>query len=146
MSSRCAPHEGRPVMKQALAVLALVACGPAAALDVESFEKMMRQAATADSTIDRTVANTSLSFYFAGISDVLNGVRDPSTGELFYAGPRKICLPEGVHLSSQTLRAMTAVQVEQANASGAFKPGWRSSSLSLFVFLALARNYPCERK
>jgi hypothetical protein len=133
-------------MRCFLGVLALAASAHAVALDVESFEKMQKMAASADSTATRSAANTSLSFYFAGISDALNGVRDKTTGELQYAAPGKICLPDGVRLSSQTLRAMTAVQVEQANASEAFKPGWKSTSLDLFVFLALASNYPCARK
>jgi hypothetical protein len=114
------------------------------ALEVEGMEVLMRNATGPDRIESRT-ASLALQYYFAGVADLLNGAKG-ADGEVYYAGPRKICLPDGVRLSSLTVQAMTWVEIKTADASGAFKDGWKKQPLGMFVFLAMSRNYPCASK
>lgn len=117
----------------------------AAPFDVAFFQKLQRDERGSDRTIS-LMAHTTLAAYFAGVADMLNSTRDKATGELYFAGPKKICLPQGVNLTSPIIQALTDSMVHNVEASpDSVRPGWRDTDLSLFIFLALATNYPCPK-
>jgi len=119
-------------------------CHPSAsALDVNGFEKLIELSNRGLSDDKGIQAKLSLMYYFQGISDMIVGVQDKESGEVYYAGPKKVCLPPTATLRYDVLQAMTEQQVRKAESSGAFKAGWKTSNLNLFVFLALTANYPC---
>lgn len=130
-------------MKKLIAALVIGVSANAHALSVSDFESLVHQEQHGSST-QAAAARMALAYYFAAIADLLNGVRGTS-GELYYAGPQKICLPSGVALTGPVVRELTKNQIDKAEGSGTFKADWKSSNINLFVYLALALNYPCVR-
>ena len=127
--------------------LALALFSPCSrALDVASFEKLLDASNRGIGNDKGLQAKLSLLYYFQGVIDTIVGAHDKETGEVYYAGPRKICLPRAATLTSAVLQAMTEQQVRAAERSEAFKAGWKSSNLNLFIFLALTTNYPCAER
>lgn len=118
----------------------------ARALDVDGFQKLVDLSNRGIADDKGLQAKLSLMYYFQGISDMITGARDKESGEVYYAGPKKICLPQTVTLRHDLLQAMTEQQVRNAENSAAFNPGWKASNLNLFVFLALSSNYPCTNR
>ena len=129
-----------------IAMIAALSSPVAHALDVAGFEKLLELSNRGVKDETGRQAKLSLMYYFQGISDILNGAHDKESGEVLYAGPRKICLPPSVTLRHDILQAMTEQQIRTAERSGAFKADWKSSNLNLFVFLALTSNYPCAQR
>jgi hypothetical protein len=116
------------------------------ALDVAGFEKLLEMSKRGIGDENGLQAKLSLMYYFQGVTDTVVGAHDKETGEVYYAGPRKICLPRSATLTSDVLQAMTEQQVRAAERSGAFKASWKSTNLNLFVFLALTTTYPCAER
>lgn len=124
-------------------MLGVLLVGPTVqAMTVSNFEALLEQQLHRQAE-QRSAATLALTSYFSGVTDTLNGARGQS-GELYYAGPKKICLPSGVFLTGPVLLEQTKLQVRQVDASGSLKKDWKSSNLSMFVFFALVSNYPCK--
>ena len=129
-----------------LAVVLSFLSANASALDANGFEKLLATSNRGIGDEKGLQAKLSRIYYFQGVVDTVVGALDKETGEVYYAGPRKICLPRSVTLRPYILQAMTEQQVVAAERSNSLKVGWKSSNLNLFVFLALATNYPCTQR
>lgn len=130
-------------MRYIVFILLFICTQSVFALDVSGLEKLNKEAESSSNEVSALMNKGMLKSYFQGMTDLLNNSID-GAGKINYLDSKsKICLPKGILLNGDVVKAMTLSEIKTAKEIGIFGKDMLEYNVAVFVYSALTRNYPC---